>query len=179
MPDEFETHTAPRLISRTLTSVRKKRLVLPALISLAFLLTVSYVARPHTFGAYATETDFYHLYAPDAERIANWRFPENPYQGPGYPVLLALVGKLTGDLFTAGKWISLLSAALVVMLTFLLFERLFGYWIGICSQLIISVSNQFPKYSMNATTDVPFLMLCLAALVLFIMKRWMCAGASC
>src|SRR6266581_2118559 len=98
-----------------------KRL-LPLLLCFAYFLVLAYVGRSHPFGTYATETDFYHLFAPDAERIAAWQFPENPYQGPGYPALLALVTKLTGDLFTAGKWISITSATLVGWLAFLLFE---------------------------------------------------------
>jgi hypothetical protein len=44
---------------------------LPLLICLAHLLVLIYLARQHPFGNYATETDFYHLYAPDAERIAS------------------------------------------------------------------------------------------------------------
>ena len=144
-----------------------KRLILPALISLAFFLVIAFIARPHTFGTYATETDFYHYYAPDAERIAGWQFPENPYQGPGYPVVLALGKALTGDLFTAGKWLSILSAALVGLFAFLIFERAFGYWVGVGAQLIVFVSDQFPEFAMNATTDAFFLLLCLATLVVF------------
>lgn len=149
------------------TLAGRKRLILPALISLAFLVIISFLALPHTFGTYATETDFYHYYAPDAERVARGEFPENPFQGPGYPVVLALGKLLTGDLFTAGKWLSIIGAAVVGFLAFLLFERAFGYWVGVGAQLIIFVSDQFPEFAMNATTDAFFLMLCLATFVVF------------
>src|SRR5215813_4486662 len=90
------------------------RRALPLLVCLAHFFILAYLARQHPFGNYATETDFYHLYAPDAERIAAGQFPQNTYQGPGYPALIALLGKLTGlsnDLFTVGKWLSVVCAA--------------------------------------------------------------------
>ncbi|HEU0185081.1 MAG TPA: hypothetical protein VFS27_07185, partial [Blastocatellia bacterium] len=59
--------------------------IIPLLICLAHFLALVYVARQHPFGKYATETDFYHYYAPDAERLAAGQFPQNTYQGPGYP----------------------------------------------------------------------------------------------
>ena len=142
-------------------------LLLPILICLVYLLTLSYFARAHPFGTYSTETDFYHLYAPDAERIAAGQFPENPYQGPGYPAMLALLTTLTGDVFVSGKWLSVFSSAAVGILAFFLFERLFGYWVGVGAELIIFVSDLFPRYAINATTDIFFLMLCAAALVVF------------
>ena len=77
------TLNPPALHARSAT----RRLLLAAL-CLLYLLTLAHLARFHPFGTYATETDFYHLFAPDASRLADWRFPENPYQGPGYPAAL-------------------------------------------------------------------------------------------
>lgn len=141
---------------------------LPLLLCLAHLLTLILLARQHPFGNYATETDFYHLYAPDAERIAAGQFPQNTFQGPGYPAVIALIGKLTGhsdDLFTVGKWLSVICAVLCGWLIFVLFARLFGFWVGLGAQLIAIASGQFPQFSINAATDVFFLALCLAVLV--------------
>src|SRR5215470_18053476 len=112
---EFETHAVarPRWLKSLLGPV--------TLICLIHLLTLVYLARQHPFGNYATETDFYHLYAPDAERLASGQFPQNTYQGPGYPAALALVAKLagmSGDLFTAGKWLSVVCAVLCGLLVF-------------------------------------------------------------
>ena len=144
------------------------------LISLIHLLTLTYLARRHPFGNYATETDFYHLYAPDAERLASGQFPQNTFQGPGYPATLALVAKLagmSGDLFTVGKWMSVVCAVLCGLLVFVLFARLFSYWVGVGAQLIATVSGEFPQFSINAATDVFFLLLCLASLVVFTDER--------
>ncbi len=149
------------------------------LISLIHFLTLTYLARQHPFGNYATETDFYHFYAPDAERLAARQFPQNTYQGPGYPATLALVAKLagmSGDLFTVGKWMSVVCAVLCGLLVFVLFARLFGYWVGVGAQLVAVASGEFPQFSINAATDVFFLLLCLATLVVFtderIAPRW-------
>ena len=58
------------------------KLALPAAIMAASLLTLAVLARHHTLGSYATETDFYHLYGPDAERIGTGQLPENDNKGP-------------------------------------------------------------------------------------------------
>jgi hypothetical protein len=149
------------------------------LISLIHLLTLVYLARQHPFGNYETETDFYHFYAPDAERLAAGQFPQNTYQGPGYPATLALVAKLarmSDDLFTVGKWMSVVCGVLCGALVFVLFARLFGYWVGVGAQLVAIASGEFPLFSINAATDVFFLLLCLAVLVVFtderIAPRW-------
>lgn len=145
---------------------------LPLLLCLAHLATLSFIARQHPFGNYATETDFYHYYAPDAERIAAGQFPQNTFQGPGYPAVIALLGKLTGgDLFTLAKWLSVVCAVLCGWLVFALFARLFGFWVGLGAQLIAIASGEFPQFSINAATDVFFLFVCLAVLVTFTSER--------
>ncbi|HEU0179719.1 MAG TPA: glycosyltransferase family 39 protein [Blastocatellia bacterium] len=144
------------------------------LISLIHFLTLAYIARKHPFGNYATETDFYQFYAPDAERLAARQFPQNTFQGPGYPAALALVAKLvgmSGDLFTVGKWMSIVCAVLCGALVFVLFARLFGYWVGVGAQILAAVSGEFPQFSINAATDVFFLLLCLATLAVFTDQR--------
>lgn len=148
---------------------------LPLFICLLHLAVLTYLAKQHFIGNYATETDFYHFYAPDAERLAAGQFPDNTFQGPGYPATLAVLAKLTGssdDLFTVGKWLSVICAVLCGWLTFLLFAQLFGYWVGIGAQLLMLVSGEFPQFSINAATDVFFLSICLATLVVFLNEKW-------
>lgn len=147
---------------------------LPLFVCLIQFFILSYLARQHPFGNYATETDFYHYYAPDAERIAAGQFPQNTFQGPGYPAVLALLGKLTGlggDLFIVGKWLSVVCSVLCGWLIFVLFARLFGFWVGLGAQLIAISSGEFPQFSINAATDVFFLFVCLAVLVVFTSER--------
>jgi|SRR5262245_23674653 len=145
---------------------------LPLVICLAHFIILAYLANQHPIGNFATETDFYHYYAPDAERISRGQFPTNTFQGPGYPALLALITSFSwSDLFATGKWLSVTGAVACGLLVFLLFGRLLGYWIGIGAQTIAIVSGEFPQFSINATTDVLFLLLCLLALVTFV-YRW-------
>ena len=146
---------------------------LPVIVCLLHLCALTYLARQHPFGNYATETDFYHYYAPDAERIAAGQFPQNKFQGPGYPAVIALLGKLTGvaDLFAVAKWLSVVCAVLCGWLVFVLFNRLFGFWVGACAQLIAIVSGEFPQFSINAATDVFFLLVCLTVLATFTAER--------
>lgn len=141
--------------------------ILAAIICLAYFAFLVYLSPRHPFGTYATETDFYHLYAPDAARIAAGQFPTNDFQGPGYPVLLSLVTNFTGDVFVAGKWISIISAVFCVWLVFVLFKQLFNAWVGIGGALLSTMIIEFPEFSLQATTDVFFLLLCLVALVIF------------
>lgn len=152
---------------------REKRAArfLSLLLGLIFFATLCFAARQHPFGTYATETDFYHLYAPDAARLARWQFPENTFQAPGYPAALWMVSKFGVDYFSAGKWLSVLCAPLIGILTFALFRKIYDHWVGLGAQLLIAASTHFPKFAINATTDVFFLLLCLAALVLFLHDR--------
>jgi hypothetical protein len=147
--------------------------LIPVLICLAHFFVLYYLARQHPLGNFATETDFYHFYAPDAELIAKGQFPTNTYQGPGYSALLALIAKLVdGDLFDIGKWLSVVCAVLCGLFAFIIFARLFGFWVGVGAQLIAIVSGEFPQFSINATTDLFFLLLCLVTLAVFT-SNWM------
>jgi hypothetical protein len=172
---QFVKQKRRRFAGRQIAPTNMRRL-LPLAICLATFVTLWYLSRLHPIGTYGTETDFYHLFAPDAARLANRQFPENPFQGPGYPLVLALGAKITGDLFIAGKWISILAATGVAFCSFLLFDRLFGYWVGIGAALLVVVSGEFPMFAISATTDVFFLLLCLACLasltIEFISPAW-------
>jgi hypothetical protein len=147
------------------------RWLLPALISLATFFTFAYFGQQHPIGTYSTETDFYHLFAPDADRLAAGQFPDNDFHPPGYAALIMLVTKLAGDTFTAGKWVSIISAALLPLFIFALFARLFGYWVGVGTAALFAVGPEIPQYAISATTDVYFLLLCVAALVVFTSER--------
>lgn len=144
----------------------------PLVICFVYFAVLIFLSRAHPFGTDDTETDFYHYFAPDALRLLKGEFPENPFQGPGYPALLVLITKLTGDVFVAGKWISMVSAVLLAWLTFVLFRRLFGYPAGIAAQLLLIVSGELPQFSFQATTDVFFLLLCVATLVIITGERF-------
>ncbi len=138
---------------------------LPVSLALASFCIFLAVAAGRRIGTYSVETDFYGDYAPDAARLRAGEIPQNGYQGPGYPAILALVEGAVGEPFRAGRLISVASAATVGILAFALFRRLFGYWTGVGSQLLVLVSGIFPRLAVTASTDMLFLMLCL--------RRWL------
>lgn len=145
----------------------------PALaVSIAAFITYSYAAWHHPIGSYGTETDFYHLFGPDALRISAGRFPENPFQGPGFPALVSVIAKFTGDVFVAGKWISVFAATATLIAVYLLFRDLFvsstwGILIGVGAAALVTVSPEFPQFAISATTDALFLLLTVAFLLIF------------
>src|SRR5262249_39472529 len=55
---------------------------------------------------------------------------------------------------------------------FILFSRLFNVLTGLGAQLIVIASGEFPQYSIQATTDIFFLMLCLTIFVILLGKRF-------
>src|SRR5262245_26022221 len=69
----------------------------------AYLAVMIWVGHQRVLGDYLKETDFYHLYAPDADRIRSGLLPvQTNNTGPAYPLLLALAFGVTGDNFTSG-----------------------------------------------------------------------------
>jgi 4-amino-4-deoxy-L-arabinose transferase-like glycosyltransferase len=131
-------------------------------ISALYVLALAYPVHRHVVGIFS---DFYRWYAPDADRIAAGLFPRNTYNPPGYPLLLALASPLTGDHFSSGKWISLVAAGLVGVLAFHLHRRLFGAAPALLAVPIILSSHAFTAYAISAMTDVPFVCLCLGAML--------------
>jgi 4-amino-4-deoxy-L-arabinose transferase-like glycosyltransferase len=125
---------------------------------LVYVAAMAWVAQHRVVGDYLKETDFYHLYAPDADRIRSGQLPANTFNtGPAYPLLLALAFPLTADNFTAGKFISLAAAGVAALAAFQLFRGLFGDRAGFLGLLFLLVSADFARFSVQATTDMPFL----------------------
>jgi 4-amino-4-deoxy-L-arabinose transferase-like glycosyltransferase len=124
------------------------------------------VARQRMVGTYLKETDFYHLYAPDADRILTGHAPIRTFNtGPLYPLLLALAHPLTGDHFASGKGLALVAAAVTAASAFALFRGLFGARAALLALAVVVTSADFARFSVQATTDLPFLALAVAAML--------------
>ena len=138
-------------------------------LSALYVLILAYPAHLHVVGVFS---DFYVRYAPDADLIARRQFPGNTYNPPGYPLLLVVLSSaLTGDHFTSAKWLSLVAAGLSGLLAFQLFRRLFGPWPAVLAVPILLSSGPFNRYAISAMTEVPFLCVCLAALLVVTADR--------
>lgn len=140
----------------------RRALAIALAVCTIYILALAYPVHLHVVGVFS---DFYRWYAPDADRISEGAFPQNTYNPPGYPLLLALASPLTHDRFAAGKWISLLAAGLAGIMAFHLHRRLFGTAAGLLAVAIMLSSPTFTTYAISAMTDVLFVCVCLGALL--------------
>ena len=112
------------------------------------------------------ETDFYHLYAPDADRLLAGSAPRHTNNtGPVYPLILALLYPLTGDHFASGKAVSILAALVAALTAFTLFRGLFGAAIGLLGLVFVLTNTDFVRFAVQATTDMLFLAVAVPAVL--------------
>jgi 4-amino-4-deoxy-L-arabinose transferase-like glycosyltransferase len=131
-----------------------------------YAVAMAWIAQHRVVGNYLKETDFYHLYAPDADRIRSGHPPASTFNtGPAYPLFLALAFPVTGDNFESGKWISLAASVVTGLGAFQLFRGLFGHLAGILGLLFILTSADFARFSVQATTDMAFLAVAVLAML--------------
>ena len=129
------------------------------LIYVAALLVVSPF---HEMGGYAVETDFYGAFAPGAKALMEGRVELDPGYGPGYEIVLIAVYWFFGDMFTAGKVISIISAALMCWLAFQLVKRIFDARVALFTMLPLALV--ILPWAVVASTDVFFAFLVTASL---------------
>ncbi len=126
------------------------RLILGFCITTCLLaLTIGYFREVGTFGV---ESDFYEVYAVQAENIlagSAYTYQHNP---PGYCLLLATVTFLTGDTFVAGKIIGAFATGFFGWISYLLLKTLFGYRLAFISTICLLLTL-IPS-SFLAATDV-------------------------
>lgn len=138
--------------------------VFPIMVCLVYLVIALYVGRDYVVGSY-DNSDFYSMYAPDAKHIAHGEFPENTFNGPGYPLVLSAVTAVTGDYFVSGKWISAFSASLAGLAAYYLFRSLFGFRTALLATFIMLVAGEYALYSIEPGTDQMFLLLCVTTVL--------------
>ncbi len=119
----------------------------------------------HTVGDYGIETDFFWGYVPGARGFLQGIIPMDAFRGPLYPMVLGVAGYLFGDFFKAGIFIGVISAAVVVYVTFELIKKIFSAKTAFFVTLLLAVNQVFIQYSYSAGTDMFFN--ALAALTIF------------
>ena len=123
--------------------------------------------RLHRVGDYFTESDFYGGYAEGARAIQQGHLDLTRYSvvGPVYEFVLALVGSLAGDLFLAGRLISVAAACGTLWLWARLVARRLSPVTGLALIALLAANPVFFRYGYSATTDM--LATCLQAGALF------------
>ncbi len=137
--------------------------------ALYFIVMCSTAFTYHTIGDYGVETDFYWTYIPHAQKILKGVLEVDPFKGPGYELILAAVGSVAGEFFRAGILISLVSAAVVLYVTYKLIAKLFNPECAVIISVALVTNYTFLKYSYTTGTDMFFNML--AVIVLFFLLR--------
>ena len=124
----------------------------------------------HKVGDYGIETDFFWSYVPNAKEFLDGKIPMDAFRGPLYPFVLGLFGFVLGDFFYAGMLIAILSASIVVLVTFELLKRIFSKGVAFFVTILLSVNPVFIQYSYSAGTDMFFNVL--AAVTLFFFFKY-------
>jgi 4-amino-4-deoxy-L-arabinose transferase-like glycosyltransferase len=106
----------------------------------------------HIIGTFGVETDFYGSYAIQAKNILDGKPYTSQVNPPGYPILISLGYFLTGDLFTAGKILSSISTALLGLICYFIFKKLFTEQAALVSVIFLSII--LIPYSFLAATDI-------------------------
>jgi hypothetical protein len=119
----------------------------------------------HTVGDYGIETDFFWGYVPSAQKFLAGEIPMDAFRGPLYPIVLAIFGFILGDFFHAGILIAVLSASVIVYITFELLKKIFSPLISFFVTILLTLNPVFIQFSYSSGTDMFFN--ALAALTLF------------
>jgi len=120
----------------------------------------------HEMGGYSVETDFYGAFAPGARALIEGRVELDPGYGPGYEIMLIAFYWFFGNMFEAGKFISIVSAALMCWLTFKLIKGIFDARVGFFT--ILPLAFVLLPWAVMASTDIFFALLVAASLYLLI-----------
>ena len=132
--------------------------------ALALLVTA---LRLHRVGDYFTESDFYGGYVEGARAIQQGHVDPTRYSviGPVYEFVLAFFGFFIGDLFLAGRFISVAAACGTLWLWGRLLGRRLDPVTGLALVALLAANPVFFRYGYSATTDM--LASCLQAGALF------------
>jgi hypothetical protein len=164
MTEEIPDHTYAPLIPGKGVPHR----VLLLLWFLAFGASAVAVLAVRSIGNLNLETDFYWTFVPVARQILAGSLQLDPYKGPGYEAVLAVVRLVSGEFFRAGMIVSLASAALMLLLLFHAVRKTFGEDAAVLVCAATAFNQVFMTLAYSASTDMFFAMLAVGVLFLLI-----------
>ncbi|HJU65125.1 MAG TPA: glycosyltransferase family 39 protein [Gemmatimonadaceae bacterium] len=149
------------------------------LVFVALMIALRYAAA-HQLGTLGQETDLYGGNGIEfhAKRLLDGQPFTYRFNPPGYPMLVAGMSRLTGgDLFLAGKLLTVLATALYVGLTYLLGRALAGARVGFATALLSLVT--IVPFSFLAAIDLVSAVSMLGAMWMLVRanRRWVAAAA--
>jgi len=121
----------------------------------------------HKVGDYGIETDFFWGYVPHAKSFINGDLQIDAFRGPLYPIVLSLVNLIISDYFISGIVIGVLSASILIFLTFELIKNIFSPTVSLFVSLLLASNPIFVQYTYSAGTDMMFNVLVVATLFFF------------
>ncbi len=129
----------------------------PLFIALAYGIVMLFIGlRAHVVGDYAVETEFFGIFAPEAKRLLHGIMTIDASHGPVYPVVLAAATMLLGNAFVAGIVLAVISAAVMLGLTFALLRRLIGADRSLFVAVAMAVSATFVQFSYSVGPTMLF-----------------------
>ena len=121
----------------------------------------------HEVGDYGIETDFFWGYVPNAKSFINGDLQIDAFRGPLYPIVLSLVNLIISNYFISGIVIGVLSASILIFLTFELIKKIFSPAVSFFVALLLASNPIFVQYTYSAGTDMMFNALAAATLFFF------------
>ncbi len=133
-----------------------------------FSLSIVILSQFHEMGSYNVETDFYGSYAPNALNMLNGGKYFDEDHGPGYVFVLIIFYLILGDIFVAGKTLTLISAVLFSYFSFKTILYLFNSKLAFFTLLLIIIF--ILPVSIIVSTDMFFAFLVSLAIYLLFRK---------
>ncbi|ELR97343.1 glycosyltransferase family 39 protein [Gloeocapsa sp. PCC 73106] len=144
--------------------------------SLIVLVLAISIGSRRQVGTFGVESDFYGVYAIQAERILAGKVYNYQHNPPGYCLLLAAIKFFIGDSFTAAKLISSVSLAFLTKIIYQIFKLVFNYQIALIITVLTTLTL-FPASFLAATDLVSALIIVSTIyLVLNSTKRYFLIG---
>jgi hypothetical protein len=124
----------------------------------------------HRLGNYAVETDFYWKYGPAARDLQRGAIDIQNYdsKGWGYPAVVTAVSLIGFDIFRAAQIVSLLSAAVSLLLLYRLHRSLFGPGVALAGLLLVLGNKIFLAGTYEVGTDMFSLAVTLGSIYLLL-----------